>query len=559
MRRPGRLLVAGDSHPRDSLERSHGGRVHPPRPDPDLEREPAGLPGLPGQWGDVGGAAAVRGVRAGRLLRQLAQPARDPALPWHRAPDHPVLRAGRGLVVLLRGRAQLRGRGRRAGASRRVTEGRRWTLLVVCLATGVLLLNVSAPSVALPAIGRGLDAELSVLQWVVSGYSLALAASLLTAGTLADLVGRRRMFLGGLVGFAAASVLCAAAPSALVLIAGRATQGLAGAVLLSSSLALLAQDFSGTDRAGALGIWGATVAAAFAVGPLEGGLLTEALGWRAIFALDAAVALACLPVATRRLRESRDPDADGVDWWGTATLSTGLFLGVFALTRGDVLGWGSGPILASAAGAALLLAAFVAVERREREPMLDLRLFAIPTFTGASVVVLVMAASTFGPFLYLTLFLLDGAGASPTAVGLELLPLSAAALVVSVLGGRYARVLPVLALRGLEASSPWTVLLPGLLLMGVGIGLSNPAVTYAALGVVPATRSGMASGVNNTFRQVGIALGIAILGILLPARIDGDPAAFADAIDRILLVSAGVAAAGAALAVLLVRQRDFVV
>jgi EmrB/QacA subfamily drug resistance transporter len=454
-----------------------------------------------------------------------------------------------------------------------VRERRRWTLLVVCLATGVLLLNVSAPSVTLPAVGRDLDTDLSVLQWVVSGYSLALAATLLTAGTLADLVGRRRMFLGGLIGFAAASALCAVAPSALALVAGRAVQGLAGAVLLSSSLALLAQDFTGTDRARALGVWGATVAAAFAIGPLEGGILTEALGWRAIFAVDAAVALACLPVAVRRLRESRDPDARRVDWWGTLTLSLGLFLGVFALTRGDVLGWGSWPILASAAGAALLLAAFVVVERREREPMLDLGLFAIPTFTGASLVVMVIAASTFGPFLYLTLFLLDAAGASPTAVGLELMPLSGAALVVSVLGGRAAGVLPVrvalpagqllcaaglLAMRGLEATSPWTVLLPGLLVMGVGIGLANPTVTYAALGVVPATRSGMASGVNNTFRQVGIALGIATLGALLPARID-DPAAFAAALDRILLVSAGVAAVGAALAVTLVRQRDFVV
>jgi EmrB/QacA subfamily drug resistance transporter len=454
-----------------------------------------------------------------------------------------------------------------------VTERQRWTLLVVCLATGVLLLNVSAPSVTLPAVGRDLGADLSVLQWVISGYSLALAATLLTAGTLADLVGRRRMFLGGLAGFAAASVLCAVAPSALVLIAGRAAQGLAGAVLLSSSLALLAQDFTGTARAGALGIWAATVAAAFAVGPLEGGLLTESFGWRAIFVLDAAVALACLPVGIRRLRESRDPDAEGVDWWGTLTLSTGLFLGVFALTRGDVAGWGSGLILASGAGAALLLTAFVVVERRRREPMLDLGLFAIPTFTGASVVVLVMAASTFGPFLYLTLFLLDGAGTSPTAVGLQLLPLSGAALVVSVLGGRFARLLPVraalpagqllsaaglLAIRGLEPSSPWTVMLPGLLVLGIGIGLANPAVTYAALGVVPATRSGMASGVSNTFRQVGIAIGIAVLGILLPAQVQGDPAAFAAALDQILLVSAGVAVAGAALAATLVRERDFV-
>ena len=455
-----------------------------------------------------------------------------------------------------------------------MTHDRRWTLLVVCLATGVLLLNVSAPSVALPAVGQALGAELSVMQWVVSGYSLALAATLLTAGTLADLMGRRRMFLGGLAAFAAASVLCAAAPSPLVLIAGRAVQGLAGAVLLSSSLALLAQDFTGPARAGALGVWGATVAAAFAVGPLEGGLLTESFGWRAIFTLDAAVALACLPVAVRHLRESSDPEAERVDWRGTVTLSAGLFLGVFALTRGDVLGWGSRVILASAAGAALLLAAFVAVERRQREPMLDLRLFAIPTFIGASVVVMVLAASTFGPFLYLTLFLLDAAGASPTAVGLQLLPLSVAALVVSVLGGRFARVLPVraalpagqllcaaglLAMRGLEATSPWTVMLPGLLVLGVGIGLSNPAVTYAALGVVPATRSGMASGVSNTFRQVGIAIGIAALGILLPTHIEADPAAFADALDHILLVSAGIATAGAALAAALVRQRDFVV
>jgi EmrB/QacA subfamily drug resistance transporter len=450
---------------------------------------------------------------------------------------------------------------------------RRWTLLVVCLATEVLLLNVAAPNVALPDVGRDLDAELGVLQWVISGYSLALAASLLTAGTLADLLGRRRMFLGGLAGFAAASALCAAAPSVLALVAGRAAQGLAGAVLLSSSLALLAQDFTGPARARAIGLWGATVAAAFAIGPLEGGLLTEAFGWRAIFVLDVAVALPCIPVAVRRLRESRDPDAGRVDWLGTATLSVGLFLGVFALTRGGVLGWGSGLIVACLAGAAVLLAAFVVVEQREREPMLDLGLFATPTFTGASVVVLIMAASTFGPFLYLTLFLLDVGGASPTAVGLQLLPLSAAAFVVSVLGGRFAGLLPVrvalpagqllcaaglLAMRGLEASSPWTFLLPGLLAMGVGIGLANPAVTYAALGVVPAARSGMASGVNNTFRQVGLALGIAALGALLPSGAVASAAAFAAALDDILLVSAVVAGVGAVLALWLVRQRDFV-
>jgi EmrB/QacA subfamily drug resistance transporter len=454
-----------------------------------------------------------------------------------------------------------------------VTGERRWTLLVVCLATGMLLLNVAAPNVALPEVGRDLGADLTMLQWVISGYSLALAATLLTGGTLADLLGRRRVFLAGLAGFAAASAACGLAPSPLALVAGRAAQGLAAAVLLSSSLALLAQDFAGSDRARALGVWAATVAAAFAIGPLEGGLLTEALGWRAIFVVDVAVALACLPVAIRHLRESRDPDASTVDWRGTATLSAGLFLGVFALSRGNAVGWSDGVILASIAGAAVLLAAFVAVERRERHPMLDLGLFATPTFTGACLVVLVMAGCSFGSFVYLTLFLLDIAGASPTAVGLQLMPLSVAAFVVSVLGGRYATRLPVraglsagmllcavglLAMRGLTASTPWTHLLPGLLLTGAGLGLANPAVTYAALGVVPTTRSGMASGINNTFRQVGLAVGIAALGSLLPVGATGQAAAFAQALDDMLLVSAATVAAAAALALLLVRARDFV-
>jgi EmrB/QacA subfamily drug resistance transporter len=454
-----------------------------------------------------------------------------------------------------------------------VIAKRRWTLLVVCLATGVLLLNVAAPNVALPEIGRDLAADLSMLQWVISGYSLALAATLLTGGALADLLGRRRVFLAGLGGFAVASAACGLAPTALALVVGRGAQGLAAAVLLSSSLALLAQDFTGSDRARALGVWAATVAAAFAIGPLEGGILTEALGWRAIFAVDVAVALPCLPVAVRHLRESRDPNARAVDWLGTATWSVGLFLGVFALIRGGVAGWGSAAILASAAGAAVLLAAFVVVERRERYPMLDLGLFATPTFTGASLAVLIMAGCSFGPFVYLTLFLLDAAGASPTAVGLQLLPLSAAAFVVSVLGGRFATRLPVraslsaglllvaaglLAMRGLEVSSPWTHLLPGLLLVGVGLGLANPAVTYAALGVVPTTRSGMASGVNNTFRQVGLAVGIAALGALLPARATGQAAAFAAALDHMLVASAVTMVAGAVIALLLVRSRDFV-
>ena len=274
-----------------------------------------------------------------------------------------------------------------------MTGERRWTLLVVCLATGVLLLNVAAPNVALPEIGRDLGADLSMLQWVISGYSLALAATLLTGGTLADLLGRRRVFLGGLAGFAAASAACGLAPSPLALVGGRAAQGLAAAVLLSSSLALLAQDFAGADRARALGVWAATIAAAFAIGPLEGGLLTEALGWRAIFAVDVAVALSCLPLATRHLRESRDPNASTVDWRGTATLSAGLFLGVFALARGNVLGWGDGVILASLAGA--LITPLVSVHPNLGVPWL-INAFMLVLVAGVSLGNLALAALVLG-------------------------------------------------------------------------------------------------------------------------------------------------------------------
>jgi EmrB/QacA subfamily drug resistance transporter len=495
-----------------------------------------------------------------------------------------------------------------------------WTLFVVCLATALLLLNVSAPNVALPTIAEDLGADFSDTQLIISAYALTLAALLLTGGTLADLYGRRRMFLYGLAGFALTSLACALSPSPVVLIASRAGQGASAAVLFSSALSLLAQEFEGAARGRALGIWGATVSAAFAIGPLEGGLLTDGLGWHWIFLVNVLLAVPAGFIALRKLRESSDPGSRGVDWLGVALLSPALAAGVFALVRGNALGWTSAAVLGLLAASVALGVAFVVHEGRREEPMLDLALFRIPTFTGASLVCAALAVSTFAPILYVSLFLLNIVGSSPPVAGLQLAPFAGVAFVTSIVVGRQSGRLPVaralavglglcavglMLMRGVSVGSSWTELLPGYVVGGLGIGIANPFVTFAALGVVPTARSGTAAGVNNTFRQLGIAGGIAALGAILQRtiqsdvadRITGTPAAdgrpgvvaqqvgagdvggalaslprsargalqsaydqaFVGALNELLLIAAGVALAGAVVALVLMRDRDFIV
>src|SRR4051812_1560662 len=257
-------------------------------------------------------------------------------------------------------RGPLRQRLDRARAA--VTSVQRWTLIVVCTSTAVLLINVAAPNVALEAITHDLDASFTDLQWVLSGYSLVLAVFQLTAGSLADLFGRRRLFVIGVCLFTVASALCALAWSAGLLIAARALQGLGAAIMFPASLALLAQEFQGPARARAIGIWGAVIGLAFAAGPLVGGVLVDAIGWQAIFALGVVLGLPTIALALTKLRESQDPDPSPVDWPGVGTLSLGLFLIVFAVLRGNALGWTSAPVLGLIAVGAVALAAFVRVE-----------------------------------------------------------------------------------------------------------------------------------------------------------------------------------------------------
>jgi EmrB/QacA subfamily drug resistance transporter len=495
-----------------------------------------------------------------------------------------------------------------------VSTRQRWTLAAVCVSTALLLINVAAPNVALQDIAKDLHASFTDLQWVLSGYSLVLAVFQLTAGSLADLFGRKRLFVGGLCLFSAASAVCALAPSAGALIAARALQGLGAAIVFPSSLGLLAQEFEGEQRRQAIGIWGAVIGLAFAAGPLVGGLLVGAFGWQAIFGLGVVLGLPTIVLAVLQVRDSRDPDPNPVDWPGVATLSAGLFLVVFAVLRGNALGWTSAPVLGLAAAGAGCLVAFGVVELRVAAPMLDLRLFRNRTFLGATVIVTTLSGGAFGAFVYLSLFLLDVRQGTPVEVGLWLAPLAIVAFVVSLVAGRMSARVPLrgalaagmalcagglVLMTGVDAGTSWLHLLAGLILVGAGTGLANPLVTFAHLGVLPPAQGGLASGINNTGRQLGLAVGIAVLGALLQSRIadgvgqrtdglgkaraavtdriaDGDvaaatrlappgardslrstyEAAFASGINEILLISAVLALAGLAAALLLVRTRD---
>ena len=421
---------------------------------------------------------------------------------------------------------------------------------------------------------------------------------MLTAGSLADIFGRRRVFAIGVVVFTVSSFGCGIATDAGVLIAARAVQGVGGGIMFAISLALLANAFHGRDRGTAFGIWGATTGAAVAIGPLVGGVLTEWAGWRWIFFVNIPIGIAAIALTLLRVDESRNPDRARVDWFGTATLTGSLFLLVYGLLQGNEKGWTSPLIVGCLVGSAVLLAMFVAIELTRREPMLDLGLFRGAGFVGAQVAAFTISSTIFAVFLYLTLYLQNVLGYSPLAAGLRFMPLSLAAFVVAAVSGKLTtRVsagwlmglglaivgISLLLMSRLGPESGWTLLLPGFVLGGVGIGLTNPALASTAVGVVAPERSGMASGTNSTFRQVGIATGIAALGALFQSSISSNlttpdgavpghelvaavasgafpPAiageariAFVDALGTILTVTGIVALVGAALVVVLLR------
>ena len=437
------------------------------------------------------------------------------------------------------------------------------TIVVACLATAMLMLDISVINTALSSIAHGLDTGLSGLQWVVDAYTLPLAATVLTAGAIADRFGRRRLFLLGVAIFTASSALCGAAGGIEVLVGARAIQGLGASMMFATALALISQVTPNPkDRVNALAAYGAAIGASFALGPFIGGSLTELFGWRAIFLVNVPIGAAVLWITYRSVAEGRDPTPRRVDVFGQITLVAGLFLLVLALLRVNDDGWGSTGIVASLVGAAVLLIAFVVVEGRSKEPMLPLRLLGQRRFAGPQVAVFAIACSFFAVFLYLTLYLQTVLGLSPIQTGLVYLPGTFLVFVVSGMtaqfGARYSPakiaslglILVGAGLAGMlliDVDSSWTVLLPGLLVTSLGTGLFNPTGSALALNALPDEQSGLAAGANDTFRQTGVAVGIAALGTLVPqgAALGGNPQAYVDGLHHALIASAVLAIAGA--------------
>ncbi|HML01689.1 MAG TPA: MFS transporter [Acidimicrobiales bacterium] len=494
-----------------------------------------------------------------------------------------------------------------------------WTLLAVSIGTFMLLLDITIVNVALPDIQHGLHASFSDLQWVVDAYALTLSALLLTAGSLADLFGRRLLFTIGLVVFTLGSLLCGLSDSPLFLIVSRSAQGIGGAVMFSTALALLAQAFRGRERGIAFGVWGAVTGVAVAVGPVLGGVITTEINWRWIFLVNVPIGAIGVLITAARVEESKEQSARRPDWAGFVLFTAGLVSLVYGLIRANETSWTNTGVIGCFVGAVVLLSAFLVAERVGNHPMFDLSLFRVPTFSGGAVAAFGMAASMFALLLYIVLYLQDALGYSALATGLRLLILSGASLATAFVAGRLSAHMPVrwligpglvligvglLLMAGLSASSPWTHLVAGFVLGGLGIGMVNPPLASTAVGVVQPHRAGMAAGINNTFRQTGIATGIAALGSIFATRARHDvvsglaripglatkatsvatalvkgnnpvaaagvrgPAAaavahvakasFVNGLNEILLIGAVTALVSAVLSLALIRSRDFV-
>jgi EmrB/QacA subfamily drug resistance transporter len=518
-----------------------------------------------------------------------------------------------------------------AGTASSGRDPKWWTLTAVCTGVFMLLLDITIVNVALPDIQSQLDASLSDLQWVIDAYALSLAALLLTAGSLADLYGRRRLFVIGLVVFTVGSIACGAAQDIFFLQISRAFQGIGGAAMFATALALLASAFHGKDRGTAFGIFGATTGVAVAIGPVLGGVLTSGLSWRWIFFVNIPICLVALAVSLTRVVESKDPDAGRPDWFGFISFSLALGALVYGLIEAGQDSWTAQKVVLSLVASALLLVIFVVSQLLQKKPMFDLSLLRKPTFTGGLIAAFGVSASIFSLLTFLVIYVQNVLGYSAVETGVRFLYLSVASFFAAAFAGRLTERVPVkwliapgflilgvglLLLHGFRDDSAWTHLIPGMIVTGIGIGMINPPLASTAVGVVPVARAGMASGVNSTFRQVGIATGIAALGSIfsqqvasavrpdlsgkVPAQaLDGLTAALSggqveaaaqgaqqaatqaqgpavgqqaydlvhqvgtsgvvDALNHITLIAASIAFASGVLCLLLIRQKDFVV
>ncbi len=482
----------------------------------------------------------------------------------------------------------------------------------------MLLLDITIVNVALPYIQQAFHASLADLQWVIDAYALTLAAFLLTAGSIGDLAGRRLVFAVGIVVFTIGSALCGFAPDPTFLALSRAFQGVGGAIMFATSLALLAAAFPPRERGVAFGVFGAVTGVAVAVGPVVGGALTSGLSWRWIFFVTLPIGVIALLVTLREVDESKAPVARRPDWPGFVTFTLGLTALVYGLIRSHPDGWGSTTVAGSLLAAAVLLTLFLVIEARSRAPMFDLHLLRVPTFNGGLIAAWAISASLFSLLTYIVLYLQNVLGSSAIDTGIRLLPLTGATFFTAGLAGRLTGHVPtrwligpgfaliaigLWLMRGIAPTDDWTHLLPGMIVAGIGGGFVNVPLASTAVGVVEPARAGMASGINSTARQVGIATGVAALGSILASQADsavishlsrtplaahahalgqavssgsilqamrtvpphlrglaGGAAkgAFIDGLNEVLLIGALIALVAAALTVVLIRQRDFV-
>jgi len=451
-----------------------------------------------------------------------------------------------------------------------------WTLGAVAFGLFMIMLDNTVVFVALSAIQDDLHISTSELEWVVNGYALTFAVLMLTGGKLADLLGRRLIFIVGLAIFTASSLACGLATSASILIGARVIQGVGSALMNPATLSIITATFPPRQRGTAIGIWVGVSAMALAIGPLVGGILTEQINWSWIFFVNVPVGILGIIVARLVIDESRDESEEQrLDLPGLLSSGVGLFALTYALIEGNTYGWTSGRILGSFAVAAAGLILFVVLEHRQRVPMLDLSLFRNSTFAGANTVMLLVALAMFGMFFFNSLYLQRILHYSAIETGASFLPMTVLIVLLAPAAGRFSdrigsRWLMGVGLVCLSASltsfsllgvdsSFWNVL-PGLILGGIGMSLAMTPTTAAAMGSVPVDKAGVGSAVLNSMRQVGGSLGIALMGAIVASSInvsERDPriaTQFVDGYRNALHVAAGIALAGAVVAVATVRK-----
>lgn len=452
-----------------------------------------------------------------------------------------------------------------------------WTLAAVAVGLFMIMLDNTVVNVALPSIERDLRISIAELEWIVTAYALTFAALLVTGGKLADLYGRRRIFVAGLAVFTLSSLACGLAPSAGFLIGARAVQGIGAALMSPATLSIITATFPPRERGQAIGIWAGVSALALALGPLCGGLIVDNIDWSWIFFVNVPVGAAGIVASRLFIPESRDTSLEqSVDLPGLLTSGLGLLAVSYALIEGNRHGWTSAEIVGLFVAAAVLLVAFVAIERRRRLPMLDLSLFRIGAFAGANVVAMLVSLGMFGVFFFVSLYVQNILGYSPTKAGAIFLPMTLLIIVVAPIAGRTSdRIgsrwlmgggmtivgVSLLLYQRVGVHSDFWTLLPAMLLGGVGMAMTMSPMTSAAMGAVPVDKAGVGSGVLNSFRQVGGSLGIALMGAILasyihhPARTAAGAQDYVNGLHAALLVSAGITFAAALVAVLTVRTR----